>query len=153
MQVVGLKNKYPLETFEQPPDLHLKLDLGNGWFVEVQILFRDILAIKKEDHKFYDVKRASSPWDVSDRLFKILPDPTDMLRAKLEELRHFEKVRKDVEADERVVKADAKSAELEAENARLRAAAAAAMPPPAPSAPRDLKILKLLPSCAGGMKN
>ena len=55
------------------------------------MIFRNILAIKKEDHKFYDVKRASSPWDVSDRLFKILPDPTDMLRAKLEELRHFEK--------------------------------------------------------------
>ena len=111
-KVVGLKNKYLQETFKQPPDLHLNLDLGNGWLVEVQMLFRDILAIKKEDHKFYDAKRASSPWDVPDRLFKGLSDPVDALRAKLEELRHLEKVGEKVAADERVK-------ELQAENTRL----------------------------------
>ena len=112
-EVVGLKNKYLQETFKQPPDLHLNLDLGNGWLVEVQMLFRDILAIKKEDHKFYDVKRASSPWDVPDRLFKELADPVDALRAKLEELRHLEKVSKDVAVDGRVKELEAKIAAVE----------------------------------------
>ena len=74
-KVVGIKNKYLQPTFKESPELHLNLDLGNGWLVEVQMLFRDILAIKKEDHKFYDVKRASSPWDVPDRLLKVSRTP------------------------------------------------------------------------------
>ena len=83
------------------------------------MLFGDILAIKKEDHKFYEVKRASSPWDVPDRHFMGLADPNEMLKAKYEELRHLEKVGKEVVVDERVKK-------VEAENARLREALKAA---------------------------
>ena len=63
------------------------------------MIFRNILAIKKEDHKFYDVKRAFSSWDVPERLHKNMPDPIDMLRAKLEELHHLEKVSEEVAAD------------------------------------------------------
>ena len=48
--VCGVKNKFNNPPpFEQPPDLHLNLDF-DGWLVEVQLLFRDILSVKKELH-------------------------------------------------------------------------------------------------------
>ena len=50
------------------------------------MLFRDILAIKKEDNKFHDLKRTSSPWDVPDRLVKGFANPIDKLRTRLEAL-------------------------------------------------------------------
>ena len=94
--VYGLKNKYLEEPYEDPPVLHFNLDLGDGWLVEVQMLFRDILQIKKEQHKFYEVKRATGPWAVTDRLFKDLEMPEDRLRKKLkiieEKLRKLESV-------------------------------------------------------------
>ena len=57
----GLKNKYPQETFKEPPSLHMNLDIKDGWLCEVQMPLRDILLIKKELHKFYDVNRETAP--------------------------------------------------------------------------------------------
>ncbi|GMH63088.1 hypothetical protein TrST_g12374 [Triparma strigata] len=66
----GLKNKYLQETFKEPPNLHMNLDIRDGWLCEVQMLFWDILLIKKELHKFYDVNRADGPFVVAGKLFK-----------------------------------------------------------------------------------
>ncbi|GMH50679.1 hypothetical protein TrLO_g9557 [Triparma laevis f. longispina] len=74
------KNKYLQETFKEPPNLHMNLDIKDGWLCEVQMLFRDILLIKKELHKFYDVNRADGPFVVAGRLFKSLSDPDEKQR-------------------------------------------------------------------------
>ncbi|GMI15416.1 hypothetical protein TrVE_jg5282 [Triparma verrucosa] len=76
----GLKNKYLQETFKEPPNLHMNLDIKDGWLCEVQMLFRDILLIKKELHKFYDVNRADGPFVVAGKLFKSLEDPGEQQR-------------------------------------------------------------------------
>ncbi|GMI02697.1 hypothetical protein TrLO_g6859 [Triparma laevis f. longispina] len=76
----GLKNKYLQETFKEPPNLHMNLDIKDGWLCEVQMLFRDILLIKKELHKFYDVSRADGPFVVAGKLFKSLSNPDDAKR-------------------------------------------------------------------------
>ncbi|GMI03857.1 hypothetical protein TrLO_g11404 [Triparma laevis f. longispina] len=76
----GLKNKYLQETFNEPPNLHMNLDIKDGWLCEVQMLFRDILLIKKELHKFYDVNRADGPFVVSGKLFKSLSNPDEKQR-------------------------------------------------------------------------
>ncbi|GMH48796.1 hypothetical protein TrVE_jg4009 [Triparma verrucosa] len=76
----GLKNKYLQETFKEPPNLHMNLDIKDGWLCEVQMLFRDILLIKKELHKFYDVNRADGPFVVAGKLFKSLDDPGEQQR-------------------------------------------------------------------------
>ncbi|GMH99305.1 hypothetical protein TrLO_g8384 [Triparma laevis f. longispina] len=73
--IYGLKNKYLQETFKEPPNLHMNLEIKEGWLCEVQMLFRDILLIKKELHKFYDVNRADGPFVVAGKLFKSLADP------------------------------------------------------------------------------
>ncbi|GMH73397.1 hypothetical protein TrST_g2413 [Triparma strigata] len=73
----GLKNKYLQETFKEPPKLHMNLDIEDGWLCEVQMLFRDILLIKKELHKFYDVNRADGPFVVASKLFKSLESAPD----------------------------------------------------------------------------
>ena len=41
------------------------------------MLFRDILLIKKELHKFYDVNRADGPFVVAGKLFKSLEDANE----------------------------------------------------------------------------
>ena len=70
--VVGVKNKFKQEGgWEQPPDLHLILDLEDGWLVEVQLLFQDILEIKKEMHRYYNIERAASPLEILGPLYKI----------------------------------------------------------------------------------
>ncbi|GMI19804.1 hypothetical protein TeGR_g13001, partial [Tetraparma gracilis] len=78
IKIVTVKNKFKLKAgkakFEQPPDLHVNVDIGDGWLCEVQFLFRDILLIKKELHKFYDVNRATSEMDVAGPLFSQLPE-------------------------------------------------------------------------------
>ncbi|GMI19831.1 hypothetical protein TeGR_g6542, partial [Tetraparma gracilis] len=78
VKIVTVKNKFKLKAgkakFEQPPDLHVNVDIGDGWLCEVQFLFRDILLIKKELHKFYDVNRATSEMDVAGPLFSQLPE-------------------------------------------------------------------------------
>ncbi|GMH91874.1 hypothetical protein TL16_g12178 [Triparma laevis f. inornata] len=66
----GLNNKYLQEMFKEPPNLHMNLDIKDGWLCEVQMLFRDILLVKKELHKFYDVNRADDPFVVAGKLFK-----------------------------------------------------------------------------------
>ena len=78
--IYGLKNKYLQETFKEPPNLHMNLDIKDGWLCEVQMLFRDILLIKKELHKFYDVNRADGPFVVAGKLFKSLEDPGEQQR-------------------------------------------------------------------------
>lgn len=54
-KVYGLKNKFDkgedfYARYDQPPDIHMNLDLGDGgevWLVEVQLMFTSILSIKK----------------------------------------------------------------------------------------------------------
>ncbi|GMH64089.1 hypothetical protein TrST_g1144 [Triparma strigata] len=75
--IYGLKNKYLQETFKEPPNLHMNLDIREGWLCEVQMLFRDILLIKKELHKFYDVNRADGPFVVAGKLFKSSENSTE----------------------------------------------------------------------------
>ncbi|GMH77694.1 hypothetical protein TL16_g12118 [Triparma laevis f. inornata] len=75
----GLKNKYHQETFKEPPNLHMNLEIKNGW-LEVQMLFRDIVLIKKELHKFYDVNRADGLFVVAGKLFKSLDNPGEKQR-------------------------------------------------------------------------
>ncbi|GMI08049.1 hypothetical protein TrVE_jg12826 [Triparma verrucosa] len=71
-KVSGLKNKFEwihTETYDQPPDIHMNLDLGKGWLVEVQLMFASVLTIKKELHKFYDIVRAKEPSTILSPLF------------------------------------------------------------------------------------
>ncbi|GMI14094.1 hypothetical protein TrLO_g458 [Triparma laevis f. longispina] len=75
--IYGLKNKYLQETFKEPPNLHMNLEIKDGWLCEGQMLFRDVLLIKKELHKFYDVNRADGSFVVAGRLFKSLADPNE----------------------------------------------------------------------------
>ncbi|GMI30163.1 hypothetical protein TeGR_g6107 [Tetraparma gracilis] len=88
IKIVTVKNKFKLkagkEKFEQPPDLHVNVDIGDGWLCEVQFLFKNILLIKKELHKFYDVNRAASESDVAGPLF------SQLAHAKSEEVQHLE---------------------------------------------------------------
>ena len=58
----------------------MNLEIKDGWLCEVQMLFRDILLIKKELHKFYDVNRADGPFVVAGKLFKSLEDPGEQQR-------------------------------------------------------------------------
>ncbi|GMI09110.1 hypothetical protein TrLO_g6995 [Triparma laevis f. longispina] len=80
--IYGLKNKYLQETFKEPPNLHMNLEIKDGWLCEVQMLFRNILLIKKELHKFYDVNRADGPFVVAGKLFKSLADTDEKQRDK-----------------------------------------------------------------------
>ena len=69
--VVTCKNKYKQEGgWKQPPDLHLNIDIGGGWIAEAQLLLRNVLEIKEELHKFYDVNRATRCEEVMKPLFK-----------------------------------------------------------------------------------
>ncbi|GMH62662.1 hypothetical protein TrST_g11285 [Triparma strigata] len=73
-KVSGLKNKFEwvhTTTYKQPPDIHMDLDLGEGWLVEVQLMFASVLTVKKELHKFYDVVRAEKPQAILSPLFKV----------------------------------------------------------------------------------
>ncbi|GMH46642.1 hypothetical protein TrVE_jg3214 [Triparma verrucosa] len=49
----------------------MNLDLGEGWLVEVQLMFASVLTVKKELHKFYDVVRAEKPRAILSPLFKV----------------------------------------------------------------------------------
>ena len=68
-EVCGVKNKFLTE--EGIPDLHLNLRFADGWIVEVQMLLRDILKIKKEAHTYYDVNRAKSPSEIMMPIFDL----------------------------------------------------------------------------------
>jgi len=80
IKVVGVKNKFKLDnrqkTYTEPPNIHVNVDIGGGWLCEVEFLFKDILLIKKELHKFYDVRRANGPWTVATPLFNKPPETT-----------------------------------------------------------------------------
>ncbi|GMI15052.1 hypothetical protein TrVE_jg13954 [Triparma verrucosa] len=49
----------------------MNLDLGEGWLVEVQLMFASVLTVKKELHKFYDVVRAEKPQAILSPLCKV----------------------------------------------------------------------------------
>ena len=69
---MGVKNKFlQKDGWEQPPDLHLNVRLKTGWIAEVQMLFRDILQIKKELHKFYSINRAESEFALLKPLYNL----------------------------------------------------------------------------------
>lgn len=65
--VVGVKNKFVLvpgqTTYTEPPVLHMNIDM-DGWIVEVQMHFRDMLVVKAEQHQAYKVRRATSPIEI-----------------------------------------------------------------------------------------
>jgi len=69
-KVTSVKNKFLQTKYTQPPDLHINAALPNfdpssdPWIVEIQLLFRDILTVKKELHKFYGIVRAETPEEV-----------------------------------------------------------------------------------------
>lgn len=63
---IAVKNKFLQTTYSQPPDLHINSALpsfdpdSDPWVVEIQLVFRDILTVKKELHKFYGIVRADT---------------------------------------------------------------------------------------------
>ncbi|GMI05163.1 hypothetical protein TrVE_jg12413 [Triparma verrucosa] len=69
-KVTSVKNKFLQTKYTQPPDLHINAALptfdpsSDPWIVEIQLLFRDILTVKKELHKFYGIVRAETPEEV-----------------------------------------------------------------------------------------
>ena len=72
-KVSGLKNKFEWiyqDTYKQPPDIHMNLDLGKGWLVEVQLMFASVLTIKKELHNFYDIVRAKDYYTILSPIFE-----------------------------------------------------------------------------------
>ena len=60
--VVGVRNKFENEgeLYTQPPDIHINVDLEDGWIVEVQLLLRDVLTVKKAS-----TSRCSTGWPVA----------------------------------------------------------------------------------------
>ena len=101
-KVSGLKNKFEnvhVETYDQPPDIHMNLDLGKGWLVEVQLMFASVLTMKKELHKFYDIVRAKEPTTILSPLFD--KPKTNEGRVK-EELRRTNKALDSVKNAERM---------------------------------------------------
>ena len=105
-KVSGLKNKFEwihTETYDQPPDIHMNLDLGKGWLVEVQLMFASVLTIKKELHKFYDIVRAKEPTTILSPILSPLFDKpkTNEGRVK-EELRRTNKALDSVKNEERM---------------------------------------------------
>lgn len=96
-----MKNKFRLgiyDEYDQPPDIHLNLDIGDGWLVEVQLMFSSILAIKKELHTYYVVIRATKPSVMLATLFEKAPSLVDF---KDEEIADLQKVIKTNEEMER----------------------------------------------------
>ncbi|GMH80148.1 hypothetical protein TrST_g12159 [Triparma strigata] len=138
----GLKNKYLQETFKEPPNLHMNLDIKDGWLCEVQMLFRDILLIKKELHKFYDVNRADGPFVVAGKLFKSSEAPDTHEHDYSELSSSSPGVNPLLEA---LKQKDVKIAAQEAEIKRLRSLHASPTPPPAPTRP-SLKLFKRMSS-------
>ena len=99
-EVYGLKNKlqsYLYAEYSQPPDIHMNLDLGEGWLVEVQLMFSSILDIKKELHTYYDVIRASEPRVIFAPLFEKAPSLVDFKDKEIAELKQLMKSNKEVE--------------------------------------------------------
>ncbi|GMH62301.1 hypothetical protein TrST_g5516 [Triparma strigata] len=100
-EVYGLKNKFSDDiyaTYSQPPDIHMNLDLGEGWLVEVQLMFSSILDIKKELHTYYDVIRASEPRVIFAPLFEKAPSLVDFKDKEIAELKQLMDSNKEVEA-------------------------------------------------------
>lgn len=89
--VSGLKNKFEwiyTETYEQPPDIHMNLDLSDGWLVEVQLMFSSVLTIKKELHKFYDIVRAKEQVTI---LSPVFDEAMTIEKIKDEEIQNLKK--------------------------------------------------------------
>ncbi|GMI13523.1 hypothetical protein TrVE_jg11291 [Triparma verrucosa] len=85
------------------------------------MLFRDILLIKKELHKFYDVNRADGPFVVAGKLFKSLEGPGEMQRDEDSKYRATDDVRGgNNNGDEFLKIIKAKDAELKAKDEKLQ---------------------------------
>ena len=76
----------------------MNLDLGEGWLVEVQLMFSSILDIKKELHTYYDVIRASEPRVIFAPLFEKAPSLVDFKDKEIAELKQLMESNKEVEA-------------------------------------------------------
>jgi hypothetical protein len=68
--VVQVKNKHNLETFDQPPNIHMNISLDDGWICELQLIFKKCLTIKKELHNYYDISRAKDPLEIGSPPFQ-----------------------------------------------------------------------------------
>jgi hypothetical protein len=69
-KVVGVKNLFIGES-DSPPCLLLNIDFKDGWIVEVQLVLKNILLVKKEQHKVYKITRAKSFEDLLQPLFRL----------------------------------------------------------------------------------
>ncbi|GMI18327.1 hypothetical protein TrLO_g6188 [Triparma laevis f. longispina] len=90
-KVSGLKNKFEdiyTKTYVQPPDIHINVDLGDGWLVEVQLMFSSVLTIKKELHKFYDIVRAKEQVTI---LSPVFDEAITIEKIKDEEIQNLKK--------------------------------------------------------------
>ena len=81
-KVVGVKNKHLQQTFEQPPDLHVNLQLNGGWVVEVQLILKSFLEIKQTLHKYYQLTRAASVDVVLEPVFSRPKGTPDVVPSK-----------------------------------------------------------------------
>ncbi|GMH47504.1 hypothetical protein TrVE_jg4875 [Triparma verrucosa] len=75
MKVVRVKNKYTINDaeveYDQPPCLNITMLMEREeWLVEVQMLFKRILELKKEMHHYYELERATDAFAVLSRCFK-----------------------------------------------------------------------------------
>ncbi|GMI08272.1 hypothetical protein TrLO_g6465 [Triparma laevis f. longispina] len=117
--IYGLKNKCLQETFKEPPNLHMNLEIKDGWLGEVQMLFRDILLIKNELHKFYNVNRADGPFVVAGRLFKSLASPDSNHPNDFEDHKNDANVNAGSKIKSLLKVVKAKDVELEAKNLEI----------------------------------
>jgi len=47
----------------------MNIDVGRGWLAEIQLALADVLVVKKELHKFYELERATDPREVLEPVF------------------------------------------------------------------------------------
>ncbi|GMH67150.1 hypothetical protein TL16_g04605 [Triparma laevis f. inornata] len=74
-KIAGVVNQYNQKIFgEESPALKVYLDLeGNGWLVEVLLVFRDISTIKKERAVIKDARTANGPYIAQQLLDALVP--------------------------------------------------------------------------------
>ncbi|GMI02072.1 hypothetical protein TrST_g8793 [Triparma strigata] len=126
-EVSGLKNKfntYIYYTYEQPPDIHMNIDLGDGWLCEVQLMFSSVLKIKKELHTYYDDIRATEPSVILSPLFDKPKSLTDFQKDEVDLLKQLIETNKEMEemnAEAGIFESPEKKIQyLEEENAKLK---------------------------------
>lgn len=68
--VVAVKNKHMQTVYEQPPDIHINVDLGGGFLGEIQIILTYCLVIKETVHNYYKLSRAETADLICEPIFK-----------------------------------------------------------------------------------